>query len=522
MDAPVTSLPHSAYTLQAVIRQLPDRVVIKDTHSTYITCNQLYADDLGIAIASVAGKTDYDFFPPELAASYQADDRRVMASGQAIRIEEPYQVDGQPRWLETSKSPIFDADGQCIGLTAIFKDVTQQKQDHDEMQRRAWALQANSRTNQALVQASDERELLQAVCDAIVADQRYPLALICGLSDMQQSRLQILSAAGNARAYAGQLEISWDERTAEGQGPIARCIRQGSTISLGQLQKNRDFQPWKDAALSFGLQAIVAIPLVAGPDLIGALAVYAGEAHSFGPVEVQVFEELTRNVQFGIQSRRTRVAYQQSLQEQASQAQLLENALENALAAIASVLEQRDPYTAGHQKHVAQLAVLIGQEIGLPQQRLRGLYLSGVVHDLGKIEVPAEILSKPSRLHPVEFALVKRHPEVGYNILKNIDFPWPIADIIRQHHEYLDGSGYPLGLSGEDILLESRILTVADIVESMSSDRPYRAALGISQAIAQIQLMRDKQLDPDVVDACIRVLEQGMFTPHLLTVEARG
>jgi hypothetical protein len=242
------------------------------------------------------------------------------------------------------------------------------------------------------------------VCDAIVADQRYPLALICGLSDVQQSRLQMLSAAGNAIAYASQMEISWDEHTAEGQGPIARCIRQGSTISLGQLQKSHDFQPWKDAALSFGLQAIVAIPLIAGPDLIGALAVYADEAHSFGPVEVQVFEELTRNVQFGIQSRRTRVAYQQSLQEQASQAQLLENALENALAAIASVLEQRDPYTAGHQKHVAELAVLIGQEMGLPQQRLRGLYLSGVVHDLGKIEVPAEILSKPSRLHPVEFA----------------------------------------------------------------------------------------------------------------------
>lgn len=522
MDAPLTALPHSAYTLQAAIRQLPDRIIIKDINSTFITCNQRFADDLGISIEAVAGKTDYNFFPAELAASYQADDRKVMCSGQAIRVEEPYMLDGQPRWLETSKSPIFAPDGQCIGLTVIFKDITQQKQDHDEMQRRAWALQANSRTNQALVQASDEQALLQAVCDAIVADQRYPLALICGLSDLQQSRLQVLSAAGQARAYAKQLEISWDEHTAQGQGPIARCIRQGGTISLSQLDKSPDFQPWQAAARLHGLQAIVAIPLVAGPDLIGALAVYAGEAHCFGPVEVQVFEELTRNVQFGIQSRRTRVAYQQSLQEQASQAQLLENALENALAAIASVLEQRDPYTAGHQKHVAELAVLIGQEMGLSPQQLRGLYLSAVVHDLGKIEVPAEILSKPSRLHPVEFALVKRHPEVGYNILKNIDFPWPIADIIRQHHEYLDGSGYPLGLCGQDILLESRILTVADIVESMSSDRPYRAALGIGQAIAQIRLMRGSQLDPDVVDACIRVLERGDFTPHLLTLEAEN
>jgi hypothetical protein len=120
------------------------------------------------------------FFPPA-GASYQADDQKVIASGVAMVLQEPYMLDGQHCWLETSKSPIFDADGLCIGLTAIFKDITQQKQDHDEMQRRAWALQANSRTNQALVQASDERELLQAVCDAIVADQRYPLALICGM-----------------------------------------------------------------------------------------------------------------------------------------------------------------------------------------------------------------------------------------------------------------------------------------------------------------------------------------------------
>jgi PAS domain S-box-containing protein len=157
MDAPVTSLPHSAFTLQAVIRQLPDRVIIKDLNSTFITCNQCFADDVGMAIESVTGKTDYDFFPAELAAAYQADDRKVILSGQPIRMEEPYMLHGQPHWLETSKSPIFDADGQCIGLTAIFKDITQQKQDQAEMQRRAWALQANSRTNQALVQASEER-----------------------------------------------------------------------------------------------------------------------------------------------------------------------------------------------------------------------------------------------------------------------------------------------------------------------------------------------------------------------------
>ena len=520
MSIPTAHTPLSACTLQALISQLPDRVVIKDHTSTFIACNQRFADDLGLAVDAISGKTDFDFFPPQLAARYQADDQRVIRNGESITVQEPGMFAGNPGWLETSKSPIFDAAGQCIGLTVIIRDISQRLRDIDEMRRQSWAVQANSRTNQALVQARDENELLQAVCEAIVADQRYQLALICGICDVQQKQLQVLACAGSARGYAEQLQVSWDEHEATGQGPIGHCIRQGSTVSLGELQQQPQFQPWQAGVRQFGLQAIVAIPLVAGPDLIGALAVYAGEAQSFGPVEVQVFEELTRNVQFGIQSRRTQVAYQQSLQEQASQAQVLEKALENALAAIASVLEQRDPYTAGHQKHVAELAVLIGQEMGLSDERLRGLYLSGVVHDLGKIEVPAEILSKPSRLHPVEFALVKRHPDVAYNILKNIDFPWPIADIIRQHHEFMDGSGYPLGLRGDAILLEARILTVADIVESMSSDRPYRAALGIEQAIAQIRLMRGVQLDPEAVDACIRVLELGAFTPHLLSLQS--
>jgi len=519
MDKAADDSPLTAYTLQAVIRQLPHRLVIKDTASTFVACNQQFADELGLSPEAIVGKTDFDFFPAELAQRYRADDHTVISSGRAITIEEPYIHNGIPSWLETSKSPILDADGQCIGLSVMFKDISQRKQDVDEMSRRSWALQANSRSNQALVQSQSEDALMQAVCDAIVADGRYQLALICGIHHLEEKRLHIIASAGSAQDYARQLHVSWDASEPNGQGPIANCIRQGRAISLSQLQEQESFHPWQQAARQYGLESMIAIPLVAGPDLIGALAVYACDAQSFGPIEIQVFEDLTRNVQFGIQSRRTQAAYQQSLQEKARQAQLLEKALENALAAIAAVLEQRDPYTAGHQKHVAELAMLIGQQMGLSQERLRGLYLSAVVHDLGKIEVPAEILSKPSRLHPVEFALVKRHPEVGYNILKNIDFPWPLANIIRQHHEYLDGSGYPFGLSGDAILLESRILTVADIVESMSSDRPYRAALGIEQAIAQIRLMRGIQLDPAVVDACIRVLGQGRFTPHVLTLE---
>lgn len=205
-----------------------------------------------------------------------------------------------------------------------------------------------------------------------------------------------------------------------------------------------------------------------------------------------------------------------AIRARAAQAGKLEKALEDTLTALSAVLEQRDPYTAGHQKHVAMLAVLIGKELGFGKDQLHALSLASIVHDLGKIQVPVEILTKPAHLSAAEFALVKQHPLVAYNILKTIDFPWPIADIVVQHHESLDGSGYPYGLQGDQILPEARVLTVADIVESMSSDRPYRAALGIDAAITEITRLRGSKLDGKVVDACVRVLRRGEYSPSLL------
>ena len=166
----------------------------------------------------------------------------------------------------------------------------------------------------------------------------------------------------------------------------------------------------------------------------------------------------------------------------------------------------RDPYTVGHEKSVADIAVRIGRQLGWNEQRLQGLYFAGIVHDLGKIQIPVEILTKPVQLTTAEYALIKTHPETGYEILKNIDFPWPIAEIVRQHHEYLDGSGYPRGLVGSQILDEAKILTVADIFDSMSSARPYRAALGQEVAIAEIRRLSGTRLDPAVVDALLKVI----------------
>jgi putative nucleotidyltransferase with HDIG domain len=190
----------------------------------------------------------------------------------------------------------------------------------------------------------------------------------------------------------------------------------------------------------------------------------------------------------------------------------LQKALEGTIHALAATTEMRDPYTAGHQRRVAELAGAIAEEMGLPKDKIEGIRMAGLIHDVGKISVPAEILSKPSKLNEMEMDLIKAHSQIGYDILKEIDFPWAVAKIVLQHHERMDGSGYPQGLKGDEILLEARILAVADVVEAMASHRPYRPALGIDAALSEIEKNRGRLYDPEIVAACLRLFREKGFT----------
>jgi len=189
----------------------------------------------------------------------------------------------------------------------------------------------------------------------------------------------------------------------------------------------------------------------------------------------------------------------------------LRKALGGTVQAIASVVETKDPYTAGHQRRVADLARAMGTELGLSPDQIEGLRMAGIIHDIGKISVPAEILSTPRRLTPIEFSLIKMHSQSGYDILKDVDFPWPIARMVLEHHERMDGSGYPNGLTGNDILLESRVLAVANVVEAMATHRPYRPALGLEAALEEINLKKGILYDPDVVSVCLKLFHDKNF-----------
>ena len=185
--------------------------------------------------------------------------------------------------------------------------------------------------------------------------------------------------------------------------------------------------------------------------------------------------------------------------------------LEETIHAMALTIEKRDLFTAGHQRRVAELASAIAKAMKLPKDKIKGVYMAGLLHDIGKINIPAELLMKPTKLNKLEFKLVKNHPKVAYDILKEIEFPWPIAKISFQHHERLDGSGYPNGIKSKDIILESRILAVADVVEAMSSARPYRPALGVDEALKEISSKKGLLYDPVVVDTCIKLFKEKHF-----------
>jgi len=225
--------------------------------------------------------------------------------------------------------------------------------------------------------------------------------------------------------------------------------------------------------------------------------------------------EVIINVRNSLRRRELEIAdqtYRRDLEQKVEERTAeLQETLEGTIFALTMTVEYRDPYTSGHQQRVSDLASAIAKEMGFPKDKIMGIRMAGVLHDIGKIAIPVEILSKPGRLSKTEFELIKNHSQVGYDILNSIKFPWPLSQIILQHHERMDGSGYPNGLLGKEILIEAKILGVADVVEAMASHRPYRPALGIDKAVEEISINKGKFYDTEAANACLRVFKDKKF-----------
>lgn len=394
---------------------------------------------------------------------------------------------------------------------ALLSVVEDLKQTETELQHANRAFATLSAVNRSLVHASSEDELLQAICQAIVKQRGYRMAWVGYVQHDEEKSIRIMARSNMETHDPNQMLLSWDKSEC-GMGPSGLAIHSGCTQVCQDINNDPHYQLWREAARQCGCAANIALPLAdERSGVFGVLNVCADEANAFSSAEVSLLEEMAGDLAFGVRTLHIRSERDAALQQNQQQILQLQQNLEDTVRAIATMVEMRDPYTAGHQARVADLASALARKIGLPEAQVHGIHLAGMVHDLGKIRIPAEILSNPGRLNEIEFSLIKMHPRAGYDILKGINFPWPIAQIVLQHHERLDGSGYPQGLKGDEILPEARILSIADIVEAMSSHRPYRPGLGIEAALNEITHGRGTHYDPQVVDACLSLFNDGGY-----------
>lgn len=429
--------------------------------------------------------------------------------GKVLELEAQHQ-DGHLFPIELSVSSFRINDSwHAVG---IARDITQRRQTERELKRLLRALTTLSGCNSILIHAEDEQTMLTAMCDNIVRLGGYRMCWIGFAEEDADRSVRPVASAGAAEEYLNGLRVSWAD-DALGQGPTGLAIRTGRTQIIQDIQHDPKFAPWHEQAAASGFSSSIALPLIFGAErVVGALNIYSEEQDAFDDDELRLLQELANDLAFGIFMLRTRQERDHYLQEHLKSADRLKAALVSTIQAIAHTVEKRDPYTAGHQVRVADLAAAIAAELKLDASRIEGIQLGAMIHDIGKIYVPAEILNRPGKLTDSEFAIIKSHAQVGYDIMKDVEFPWPVAQMILQHHERLDGSGYPNGLSGDAIILEARILAVADVVEAMAAHRPYRPAVGTDSGLMEIRTHRGTLYDARVVDACLRLFNEKGYT----------
>ncbi|MEW6689190.1 MAG: HD domain-containing phosphohydrolase [Pseudomonadota bacterium] len=451
----------------------------------------------------------------DFLAENPVNEHGLRATERAIETGQPqpaYELElvgrrGRRIWVQVNEAPVV-RDGRTVSVVGSLTDITERKRTEQALQRANRGLRTLSAGNEALVRATDEQALLDEMCRVIVEVGGYRNAIVAYARDDADKSVTLEASSGMAADDLPQLHWSWAD-SERGQTTIGAAIRTGEVQIVRDIAAHRGFAPWRALTARLGLASIIGLPLrVQDTETpFGALSIGATDAEAFDIEEVKLLSELAGDLAFGVATLRARA-------ERLIAAEKLRRGLESTVEAIAATVETRDPYTAGHQRRVGQLATAIAREMELPEETVTGIHFGALIHDLGKVQVPAEILAKPARLNKIEFELIKTHAQAGYDIVKGIDFPWPVAAMVHQHHERLDGSGYPQGLKGEEIALEARILAVADVVEAMSSHRPYRPGLGIDAALKEIERKMGVGFEAAAVEACLRLFrEKGYALP---------
>lgn len=415
-------------------------------------------------------------------------------------------TDGSFVWILGEVAPLIE-NGVITGYISTATDISAEKANEEHLIRQKELYSSLSFTNQAIVYSETPKELFDEICRVAIENGKFTYCWITTLNPQTQE-FELQAVGGGNEEFISDLKTLLNQKS--------NFFREGLQINSDLIINDID-DPAADLTIchelskKYSSKSFANFRLCNEASACGILTFCSDQKDFFDEEICTLLREMVGDISFALKNfeeEKWRLNAEETL---IRNKQTIADLLIDTVAAIATTIEMRDPYTAGHQKRVALLACAIAQEMGMGHDRIEGLRLAAQIHDVGKIQIPAEILSKPTRLTHIEFLMIKTHPETGYAILKGIEFPWPVATIIQQHHEKIDGTGYPFGLKGDDILLEARILTIADIVEAMASHRPYRPALGIEAALKEIQKERGITLDAEVVDVCITLVRENHF-----------
>ncbi|MFA4903680.1 MAG: PocR ligand-binding domain-containing protein [Desulfobaccales bacterium] len=410
--------------------------------------------------------------------------------------------DDKTLWIQERSHIVCNPEGRILYINGVLFDISERKRTEERIDDLNILLKTITEINEDLLRVKSEPQLFQDTCDRL---SRIPYVRCAWIGLVRPDSFEVtpVAWAGVEEGYLATIKVRWDDSD-PGRGPTGDAIRTARPFIRQCIATDPAPNPWRQEALDRGYQSSISLPLIHEDEVIGILKVYSGVPDAFMEEEISFLNQVAGDIAVGIRSLRLAQGLAESLKR-------LQAMMQQTVETIAAILEMRDPYTAGHQRGVTRLACAIAAEMGLDADRIAGLHAAGFLHDIGKIVVPAEILNRPGQLNKYEFNIIKTHSQVGCDILRNIDFPWPVAAIVLQHHERLDGSGYPAGLTGSDICLEARILALADVVEAMASHRPYRPSLGIGEALAEITRNKGTLYDPEVAAACITLFKEKGF-----------
>ena len=496
--------------LEAVLQQMPVGIIVAEAPS-----GRLYLSNRKVAellrhpfylASTIEQYVQYKGFHPD-DRQYMPEEwplARSVKTGEVVEGEEIDYLcgDGSHCWIEVYSGPIRNEQGQITGAIVSFFDVTKRKQALERIEKLNTFLISIRKINEALVRSKDEVALFHVVCDSLTQVGFIRFAWI-GLLEEGSIDIKPIAHAGFEDGFLSAVTLRRDD-AGYSMSPAGIAVKTGKPCILTDIAKNQIYEGWRSEALKRGYKACAALPLKYDEKSIGVFVVFSGTKEAISEEEILYLQEVVTDISIGIKSLRLERGLQQSYER-------IRKTLNGTIDAIANICEKRDPYTAGHEKRVTQLACAIARKMRLSEDQIEGIRVTSYLHDIGKMEVPAEILSKPTKLNEIEFSLIKAHAQTGYEILKGVEFPWPVAQIVLQHQERLDGSGYPNGLKGNEIMLEARILAVADTIEAMSSHRPYRPALGLDMALKEITQKKGILYDPAVVDACLTLFRRERF-----------